>query len=319
MLLSRFTDAVNAGDEAALARLFVTDDPPGKALEPAGKAFRWYSATETRSSAPQPWRHRVLYDRSDLLEYFGERHGQNERLALVEVEVGTSRLSEAVGLTFKVRRQADDLPSWLNPFAYGKAGIDCAEQAIYLWSMGQADRDPLGQICPRPPGWTPGAPVVACSRGRNALALSTGFRVAPTRVELPARCGPVAVRRALARVLAAFNVGLGDVLAKRFAARGQLHPYTGSIAGAGFVGRRAIARFVRARYRAGDGWTATRLLTPQGSVGLPGRSVYGLEFGVTYQGALVTERASAKLVLDCRSGLLEGWVGPALKTPPATK
>ena len=126
--------------------------------------------------------------------------------------------------------------------------------------MGQPDRDSTGQICPRPPGWKPSASVVACSRSRNARALSTGFRVAPTRVELPARCGPVAARRTLARALVAYNAGLGDDFAKR-----------------------------------------------------------GLQLGVTYQGALVTKGAFAKLVLDCRSGLLEGWVGPALKTPPATK
>lgn len=319
LLLSRFTDAVDGGDQAALARLFVMADPPGKALEPAGKAFRWYSVTEARSGPAQPWRHRVMYDRADVLAYFTERHEQNERLELIEVQVGASRLPQAVGFTFKVRREADDLPPWLNPFAGGKAGIDCAEQAIYLWSMGQNDRDLHGQVCPRPPQWKPGAPLVSCSDGPNALALSPEFRVAPTRVDLPARCKPVAVRRTLSSVLAAFNVGLSDTFAKRFVARGQFHPYTGSIAGAGFVGRRAIARFVRARYRAGDGWTATRLLTSQGSVGLPNEAVYGLALQVSYQGALYAEPASAKVVVNCRSGLLATWVGPAIKTPPAKR
>jgi hypothetical protein len=118
-------------------------------------------------------------------------------------------------------------------------------------------------------------------------------------------------------MLVAFNAGFGDDVAKRIIARGQFHPYTGSIAGGGFVGKRAIARFVRARYRAGDGWTATRLVTPQGSVGLPAAAVYGLEFRVDYQGALFAEPAAAKLVVDCDSGLLARWVGPAIKTPPA--
>ncbi len=73
-----------------------------------------------------------------------------------------------------------------------------------------------------------------------------------------------------------------------------------------------------ARYRAGDGWTATRLVPPGGSVGLPKWAVYGLEFQISYQGTFVSKRASAKLVVDCRTGLLQGWVGPALKVPPAT-
>lgn len=317
MLLSRFAAAVNAGDQAALARLFVTDDPPGRAQEPAGAAFRWYSVTEARSGAAQPWRHRALYDRADLLAYFAERHEQNERMSLIEVEVRPIRLAQAVGLTFKVRREADDLPSWLSPFAGGKAGIDCTEQAIYLWSMGQSDRDFLGQICPRPQGWKPDAPIVVCSGGPNAQAVSPRFRVAPTRVDLPARCKPAAVRRSVARALSAFNLGDGEVFAKRFISGGQFHPYTRSITGLGFLGRRTITRFVRARYRAGDGWTATRLFTPQTPVGLPSRAVFGVDLRVSYQGAAVAEHVGAKLVVDCRSGLLEIWGGPAIKTPPA--
>lgn len=315
-LVSRFTEAVNTDDEAALSRLFVTNDPPGRALEPAGKAFRWYSVTEGRSGASQPWRHRAYYDRSELFAYFAERHDRNERLALVEVKAGASSHPQAVGLEFKVRREADDLPSWLDPFAYGKAGIDCAEQAIYLWSMGQNDRDFLRQVCPRPPGWRPGAPAVACSRGPNAPTLAPEFRIPSTRVPLPSRCRPTTVRRTVSRALAAFNVGLGDEFARRFVVRGQFHPYTGSIAGSGFVGRKAIARFVRGRYRAGDGWTATRLIAPRGPAGLPEGAVYGLDFRVTYQGAVFAEAVSSKLVVDCRSGLVARWVGPSLKTPP---
>jgi len=124
-LLSRFTRAVTDGDQAELARLFVTVDPPGRAVEPAGSVFRWYSATEGRSRAARPWRHRAQYDRADLLAYFAERHVQNERMELIEAEVRPNSRLREVGIIFRVRREADDLPSWLSPYAGGKAGIDC--------------------------------------------------------------------------------------------------------------------------------------------------------------------------------------------------
>ncbi|CAN5278815.1 hypothetical protein BH09ACT13_BH09ACT13_01660 [soil metagenome] len=50
-LLVRLADAVGAGDMKALDRLFAIEDPPGKAPEPAGLAFRWYSVTEGRAGS----------------------------------------------------------------------------------------------------------------------------------------------------------------------------------------------------------------------------------------------------------------------------
>jgi hypothetical protein len=316
-LLTRFTDAVSSGDKAALARLFVADDPPGRALEPAGVAFRWYSVTEGRAGTRQPWRHRAFYDRADLLAYFAERREHNERMSLVEVEVRPSRPESAVGLTFKVKREADDLPSWLSPFAGGKAGIACAEQAIFLWSAAQNNREvAIGTSCPPPPGSSQERPIVACTNGPNASALLPTFSVTPTRVDLPPRCKPERVRATVGRALSEFNEGLGEEFARRFVRGGQFHPYSRSIKGAGFASRSTIARFVGRRYRAGDGWTARRLFTPQTSVGLPRKAVFGVALRVSHQGATVVEDIGSKLVVDCPSGLLEFWGGPAIKTPP---
>jgi hypothetical protein len=125
------------------------------------------------------------------------------------------------------------------------------------------------------------------------------------------------VRTTVRRALTAFNQGLGDDLARLLVARGQFHPYTSSIKSPGFMRRPAIARFVGNRYHRGDGWTATRLFTPQGSAGLPSRAVYGLDLRVSYQGTTVAEHVGAKLVVDCSSGLLRAWVGPATGTPPS--
>jgi hypothetical protein len=216
-----------------------------------------------------------------------------------------------------VRREADDLPSWLSPYGGGKGGIDCASRppAIFLWSMGQNDV-PWSATCPRLPRSQPGAPVVACSSGPNAQALASGFRVVPTSVKLPKQCSPDRVRTTLRSALSVFNQGLGDDFARRFAVRGQFHPYTRSVAGQGFTTRRAIARFVGTRYPAGGGWTAARLFTPQTSVGLPTRAVYGVDLRVSYQGRRVAEHEGAKVVVDCRSGLVRAWIGPAIVKPP---
>jgi hypothetical protein len=308
-LLLRFLDAFNAGNREALERVFALGAPRGSQVP-------LYSVTERRSGVTTPWRYRVFYDRGALFSYFAERHARNERMALVEVQAAPSSRGHAVGLVVKVRREADDLPTWLSRFAVVKGGIDCEQGAIDLWNMGQSSRDEIRDICPHPPRWKPGVPAVACSFGPNAAAVSPTFVVTPSAVELPGRCNVTSVERRVRAVLSVFNLGFGPLFAKNFVRRGQFHPYTGTIKGSGFVGRGRIADFVRTRYRKGDGWTASRLLSPQGSAGLPTRAVYGLDFRVSYQGAVVAEHAGAKLVVDCRSGLLEKWVGPSVKLPP---
>jgi len=273
----------------------------------------------------QPLRHFVAYDVPDLLRYFAERRGERERMQLVAVQVGTSNIAGAAGMTFAVRREADDLVPGLGgrqQIAYGKGEIDCGEGRFFVWSMGM-DLAPGQDLarrwspCPLPPGWAPGNPAVACTGGRNARALAPDFRLGSTQVVLPNRCRPAVVKRRVAATVAAFNSGLGDDFARQFVQRGQFHPYTASIRGAGFVGAKTMVRFVSTRYKAGDGWMATSLLPPTGSVGLPEEAVYLLEFRVTYQGSSIADKAGAKLVVDCRTGKLRKWAGPALRLPPS--
>jgi hypothetical protein len=169
--------------------------------------------------------------------------------------------------------------------------------------------------CPLPPGWAPADPAVACTRGPNAKALATGFRLGTTSVALPSKCHSASVKRKAVAALAAFNTGLGGELARQFVSRGRFHPYTSSIGGAGFVGAKAIKKFVSRRYKAGDGWTGTALRPPTRRAGLPDEAVYLLELRVGYQAAAVADTAVAKLVVDCASGKLRRWVGPALRLP----
>jgi hypothetical protein len=206
-LFAEFFTELETGDAGRLARFFAQEDPPGKAIEPAGRAFRWYSVTDGGGAGPevggkrQPLRHFVAYDVADLLPYFAERRRQNERMQLVAVEAATSNIAGAAGGTFVVRRDADDLPPGLGGnqrTAYGKFELDCAERRFFVWSMGMnlAPGQDLARgvsPCPLPPGWAPGTPAVACTRGPNARALATGFRLGRTAIALPAKCGPAAV------------------------------------------------------------------------------------------------------------------------------
>ena len=245
-----------------------------------------------------------------LMTHFAERHAQNERIALIEVQVSASQQRGEVGLIFRVRREANDLPSWLSPYGGGKAAIDCASgvPAIFVWSMGQND-EPWPSPCPRPPASSLGDPIVACSSGPNAKSRTAEFRIVPTGARLPARCRPSRVARTLVRALTYFNVGLGEDYARRFVARGELRPYA---QGRRLRGRSTIARFVSTRYHAGDGWAAARLLPPR--TGSHAEAVYRLDLIVSYQGR-VTARARSTIVVDCGSGLLRQWTGPLIRTP----
>ena len=105
---SRFMEffaALEAAETSSLAAFFAKEDPPGKATEPAGRAFRWYSVTEGGGAGPEtggnrePLRHFVAYDVADLLPYLAERQQQHERMRLVAVEVGTSNTAGSAGGT----------------------------------------------------------------------------------------------------------------------------------------------------------------------------------------------------------------------------
>src|SRR5205823_3608054 len=119
------------------------------------------------------------------------------------------------------------------------------------------------------------------------------------------------VERRVLSIIHAFNAGHGDEFASNFTRGANFDPYSGDIrlGQAPLVSPRAIARFVDDRYRAGDGWTVWQVLTPQGGVGLPFEAVYGLNFAITYSGGSLG--GGSKVVVDCYSGLVSRWVGPA--------
>lgn len=144
----------------------------------------------------------------------------------------------------------------------------------------------------------------------SAVATAPMFTVAPPSVELPAPCSPPAVRKRLVGMLRAFNAGDADDFLSGFS-RASFHPYASRIRGAGFSSWAEIADFVADRHRAGDGWTAVKLVSPQGEIGDSEISVYSLTVRVTQRGRTVSTRG-AKIVIDCESGRVVRWLGPGV-------
>lgn len=288
-LVTGFLDAFNRGDSTELDRFFA----------PAGEAptdFKWYSSGE---EMPGWRRHHAVRDRGSLLAYFGERHARRETIQLVSIDIGAGRGRE-IGIGYVLIRRADDLPEGLGGplrIAHGKGAIDCSRGLIYVWSMGMSG-DATGETsCPTPRGWTPGSPVLACTRGPNARAVAPGLRPAPARK----RCGQAAAFRTLREMLTAFNIGNAVSFRSGLAARATFSP----------AGRpltpREIAGFVTHRYfRLGEGWTLTRLQPGRG------RGRFTATVAVSRLGAPVAN-GIASISLDCESGLVSGWSGPAVR------
>jgi hypothetical protein len=159
--------------------------------------------------------------------------------------------------------------------------------------------------------------ATACLGGNpepTAPTLTPDFVVESTSIDLPGRCETEAVQERVVGAVEAFNSGQGGSFAASFLeTEGQLSPY--GVGGRGFVGREAIAAFVTERHKTGDGWTLAVLSPPLGRVGLPRETAYGVDLIVVQKGSGFRRREGAKVVIDCASGLILGWVGPALPPP----
>jgi hypothetical protein len=155
------------------------------------------------------------------------------------------------------------------------------------------------------------AAAAAGASDPTAPALAPGFHVADAHVKLPGQCRRASVRGRLVAFLEAFDSGRGDAAAASFARRSLFVPYDGTTLAprGGVTSRPAIAGVVRKRYAAGDGWSARALLPPLGGSGLPHDAVYTVTLEVLVGGRLFAPR-SAKVVVQCGSGLIRNWVGP---------
>jgi hypothetical protein len=279
--LLRFETAFDAGDRAGLERAFA----------PAGKdppRFQWYSDGE-----------RTIRERRVLVRQLLDAHARAKLIRLLAVDIGNSWVehSVAVGVTLTD--------------AHGKAEVDCRTGRIYVWSVGPGT---AASPCPGTPEAGILRVLLACSRtGRRPAAqeLSRDFRLAATPLRLPVRCRPRAVKARVATALRAFDLAGAKTFARQFTTGANMQPYTASRPFIDLKGRAEIANFATRRAARGDGWTAVKLEPPTGTAGLPAEAIYGLTLRTTWAGTA----AGAKLVLDCRTGLIARWVGPAIAPP----
>jgi hypothetical protein len=175
-LVIDFVEAFNRGDQERLSRLFfISEGPSPPDFSQKGYyPWSWYSVSEVGVGG-RIENGFVTYDQGEMLHYFAERHRQGERLELIKVSVTQAGLLEEegnVGIVYVLTRHARDLDPGLggpSRIAFGKGAINCASQRIFTWSMEMRARETrtarqaAGWLCTDPPGWKPGAAVVACA------------------------------------------------------------------------------------------------------------------------------------------------------------
>jgi hypothetical protein len=175
-LVIDFMDAFNRGDQERLSRIFFISEGPSPPdfSEEGYYPWSWYSMSEVGAGGRIEDGF-VTYDQGELLRYFAERHSQGERLELIKVSsTQTGLLGEEgnVGIVYVLTRDAEDLEPGLGGparIAIGKGAINCESQRIFVWSMEmrvgdtRSEREAASWLCTDPPGWRPGAAVVACA------------------------------------------------------------------------------------------------------------------------------------------------------------
>jgi hypothetical protein len=255
--------------------------------------------------------------RSRLVPHLLRLHARGESIHILAVEVGNSHAAGAVGFAVFLLRIVS-APSGSNHAGdgftealLGKGEFDCVRRQIYVLNLGARGAD---SPCPEVPTANALRTIVACSdTGRRPLAqeVSRDFTVGTTPLRLPRRCRPAAVKTRVVGALRAFNLAGATAFGRSFTRTANMQPYTASDPPLNLRGRSAIVAFAARRAASGDGWTAARLLPPTGDAGLPAGAVYGLALRVNWHG----DDTGVKLVIDCRSGLIARWVGPALAEP----
>lgn len=131
--VNRFIEVYNAGDVAKLEQFFPTQ-------------FTWYTDGVAKGIEVDPATYFETSNRDELAEYVTLRHGQGERLRLLEISVAGPAWHSGMAVTFTLAREADDLPITANRpirVARGKGAIACPEKSISVWSMGTQE---LGNI-----------------------------------------------------------------------------------------------------------------------------------------------------------------------------
>lgn len=304
-VVNEFTDAFNRGDAHRLDALFApTVSQPGES------PFVRFTLSSAAGALD-------LTDRSSLLPYLADRHKRNEREQLLYLDalpnrtLAPGRVEVGLGLN----AQADDYEGGLRGLV-GRAVVNCASKTIAEWKLtlqppGFAFSGP--GACPPPSGWSPGGPAVACAERPSAWELADTFFVGRSAAASPSKCSTSAARVRLVAMLHALNGGNAAGVVAAFTANGRFRPYTASVRSP-FRGRAAIKRFAARRIAAVDGWTASELDPPYGRRSASGGAAYAVTL-VAYTNGRPDGAGTARMVVDCRSGLIAEWTGPALPLP----
>jgi len=192
---------------------------------------------------------------------------------------GRQRVRATFSLALRVRQRGAAVSE-----GFVDLGVSCRSGRVVRWS---------GNVA-APPGKV------------NAPAVSQDFAVQGTDPGLVARCKPDLIETQLRQMLEAFNRGLGWTFESNFQPADRFDAYNGSR----HLGHRypvGIVPFVRARWSAGDGWTALALRLPTAAGGSDG--VFSLRLQVTQHGNVVSE-SGTKIAIACQSGKIIHWVGP---------
>ncbi len=192
-----------------------------------------------------------------------------------------------------------------------KATADCTKMALLTWQpTAQQGTFTAPGPCPQPRTWKAGGPTIACAGLPTAWETSDDFTVKSAQQET-AVCDAIRGRGRAIALLRALNYGrLGEFVAT-FAPNGRYQPYTASLGNA-MSGRGKIAAFTKSRIAAADGWTATSLVGPVERTKKTATYVIAM---VAYSSGRPVGAGNARMTLDCASGLIRDWRGPALPLP----
>jgi hypothetical protein len=192
-----------------------------------------------------------------------------------------------------------------------KATADCSKMTLLTWQpTTQQGTFTAPGPCPQPRAWKAGGPTVACAGLPTAWETSDDFTV-KSASQRAGVCDAIRGRGRAIALLRALDYGkLGEFVAT-FAPSATFQPYTASL-GKAFAGRAAIAAFTKKRIAAADGWTANALVGPVERTKKTATYVVSM---VAYSSGRPVGAGNARMTLDCASGLIRDWRGPALPLP----
>jgi hypothetical protein len=214
-----------------------------------------------------------------------------------------------------------DLPAHQGEFHAGLTGpkgtsvvhatVDCAKLALLTWdATPQQGAFTSAGPCPQPKGWLASGPTVACAGLPTAWETSDDFTVKSVAKNLGS-CDTTHARARAISLLHALDYGNAAAFSAAFQPKGAFRPYTATLAAA-ISGRPAIAAFIQRRIVKADGWTATSLSAPLERSRTT--TTYGVAL-VAFSNGHPVGAGSARMTLDCTSGLIHDWRGPALPLP----